>query len=118
MIMFLAMVVQTPAPDIPQVWDVPPPHSGMSGPVFVIVALALVSGFVLVFYPLMRAFARRIEGRFQHDPGIQEELDQLRTSIGEVDNLQHRVAELEERVDFTERMLAQKTPDRLPEGRS
>lgn len=112
--MLLARVVQTPAPDAPQIWNVPPPHSGMSGPVFVIVALALVTGFVLVFYPLMRAFARRIEGRFQHDPGIQEELDQLRTSIGEVDNLQHRVAELEERVDFTERLLAkQREADRL-----
>jgi hypothetical protein len=111
----LEILLQTPPPDIPP-FVVQQSH-GMSGPVFVIVALAVVAGFVLVFYPLMRAFARRIEGRFQHDPGIQEELEHLRTSIGEVDNLQHRVAELEERVDFTERMLAQRTPDRLPEGR-
>ena len=107
-------LAQTPAPDIP----IFPPSPGMSGPVFVIGLLALVTGFVLVFYPLMRAFARRIEGRNQLDPAIHDELDQLRARVGEVDHLQQRVAELEERVDFTERMLAQRAaPERLPEGR-
>ncbi len=111
----LQVVVQTPAPDIPQVFV---QQGHMSEQVFVIVALAVVIGFVLVFYPLMRAFARRIEGRSRPDPALQDELEQIRARVGEVDGLQHRVAELEERVDFTERMLAQRpAPERLPEGR-
>ena len=110
------ILVQTPPPDIPPFGV--PAGGGMSEPVFVIVALAVVAGFVFVFYPLMRAFGRRIEGRHhQLDPALQEELEQLRARVAEVDSLHHRVAELEERVDFTERMLAQRTPERLPEGR-
>jgi hypothetical protein len=31
----------------------------------------------------------------------------MQQRLSEVDSLQHRVAELEERVDFTERLLAQ-----------
>ena len=112
----LQVVVQTPAPDVPPF--IVPPHEAFPAPVFVIVALAVVTGVVLVLFPLMRALARRIEGRHQLDPGIQDELDQLRARVSEVDSLQHRVAELEERVDFTERMLAQRaSPERLPEGR-
>lgn len=107
------MLLQTPAPDFP----LPPPDS-MPAPVFVIVALAVVIGAVLLFYPLLRALARRIEGRHQLDPALLEELEQLRARVAEVEGLQHRVAELEERVDFTERMLAQRaSPERLPEGR-
>lgn len=111
----IVMQTPTPPPSVPQVWEVP--HSSMSEPVFVIVALAVVIGFVMVFYPLMRAFARRIEGRHQLDPGLQDDLEQLRSRAADVDSLHQRVGELEERVDFTERMLAQKTPDRLPESR-
>ncbi|MEP7324878.1 MAG: hypothetical protein ABI836_02925 [Gemmatimonadota bacterium] len=97
----------------------PPPWVTLPAPVVVIIAVAIVAGVVLVFYPLMRAFARRIEGRSRLDPALQDELEQLRARVGEVDGLQHRVAELEERVDFTERMLAQRAaPERLPEGRS
>lgn len=104
----LHVAVQTPPPDLPT----------FPAPVFVIVAIAIVAGLVLVLFPLMRAIARRIEGRHQLDPAIQEELEELRARVGEVDGLQHRVAELEERVDFTERMLAQRAaPERLPEGR-
>ena len=111
------VVVQTPNPDIPPMPNLPP-WVTLPAPVVVIISVALVAGVVLIFYPLMRAFARRIEGRHQLDPAIHEELEHLRARASEVDGLQHRVAELEERVDFTERMLAQRTaPERLSEGR-
>ncbi len=51
------------------------------------------------FSPLGRALADRIRGRSAGpvpDPQVYEELDQLR----------HELSELQERVDFTERMLA------------
>ena len=110
-------MLQTPAPDFPPL-PMPPPWVTLPPAVVVLITLAMVAGLAFVFYPLMRAIARRIEGRAQLDPGIHEELEQLRARVAEVDALHHRVAELEERQDFTERMLAQRgAPERLPEGR-
>ena len=58
-----------------------------------------------MLWPLMRAFARRIEGRGESRPSGRDRTTRARVS--EVEVLQHRVAELEERVDFAERLLAQ-----------
>jgi Tfp pilus assembly protein PilO len=115
--MILLTFLQTPAPDIPPI-PTPPPWVTLPAPVFVLITVVVVGAAAFVLYPLMRAFARRIEGRSRLDPAIHEELEQLRARAAEVDSLNHRVAELEERVDFTERMLAQRSaPERLPEGR-
>jgi hypothetical protein len=51
--------------------------------------------------PLGQALARRIHG------GTSSELP-LETVMGELDELRGRILELEERVDFSERLLAQK----------
>jgi hypothetical protein len=52
-----------------------------------------------------------------HQPGLGEEITALRNDLegrfGEVEQLQSRVAELENRLDFTERLLAQKEPGTL-----
>jgi len=64
--------------------------------IFVFGGLALVG---LSFSPVGRAVAERIRGKHgaaAPDPQVYEELDQLR----------HDMTELQERVDFTERMLA------------
>lgn len=98
---------ETPAPP----WETLPPQ------VVVIIALAMVAGFTIVFWPLMRALARRIEGKARTDPALLEEMDQMRQRLAEVDTLTFRLGELEERLDFAERMLAQrKEPNRLPGG--
>ena len=48
---------------------------------------------------------------------LTEEVESLRARMGEVEGQQHRLAELEERLDFTERLLAQsREPDRLARG--
>ncbi len=62
---------------------------------------------MLILWPIMRAFGRRLEGRGSPDPAIKADIDHLHARLGEVDSLQSRVLELEERVDFTERLLAQ-----------
>jgi Tfp pilus assembly protein PilO len=81
--------------------------------VLMIVLAALVAT-TLILWPLVRAFARRLEGKGGADPALRSEVEQLHVRVGEVDALQARVAELEERVDFTERLLAQnREPDRL-----
>ena len=56
--------------------------------------------FLLSVSPVGRALAERIRGQAQpaHDPEL----------LAEVDALRHDVAELHERVDFAERLLAQR----------
>jgi hypothetical protein len=88
-------------------------HGGPPGSVLLIIIAALTAA-VVILWPVMRAFGRRLEGRGGGDPALQSDVEQLHTRLGEIDALQARVAELEERVDFTERLLAQnREPDRL-----
>ena len=62
----------------------------------------------------LAAFGRRLEGRGATDPTLKADIDHLHARLAEVDTLQSRVLELEERVDFTERLLAQsQQPSRL-----
>ena len=81
-------------------------HNGP--PIALLIVIAALTAAVIILWPIMRALGRRLEGKgASHDPALQQELEQLRAQVGDLDTLQHRVAELEERVDFTERLLAQ-----------
>jgi Tfp pilus assembly protein PilO len=103
------MMLQDPMPPAP---PVPPPpfDPNLFPPPFVLlIVIAAIAGTVIIFWPLMRALAHRLEGRGS-DSALRAELEQLHARVGEVDALHARVAELEERVDFTERLLAQAQP--------
>jgi hypothetical protein len=76
-------------------------------PAVVMIVGAALTALVIILWPLMRAFARRLEGKGNMDTALRAEVDQLQARLSEVDTLHHRIAELEERVDFTERLLAQ-----------
>jgi hypothetical protein len=79
------------------------------------VVLLLSAGLILaaLIWPLIRAFARRIEGGVATSE-MRAELDGLRERVRQLEEMQPRMAELEERVDFTERVVAQgREPDRL-----
>ena len=79
----------------------------------VIMLLALLGTVLLIFWPLARALARRME-RGGAAAELQGEVDALRQRVEQLEHGQTRVAELEERVDFAERLLAQsREPDRL-----
>ena len=77
-----------------------------------ILALVLIFGggtaIALAFSPVGRALADRIRhrpGLIEPDPAVHEELARLRDDV----------TELQERVDFTERVLAQRPePNRFP----
>ncbi|MDX2060443.1 MAG: hypothetical protein SFV24_21715 [Gemmatimonadales bacterium] len=90
-----------PAPPEIFVQAGPPPEVLIAG---VVIVGIIVSGIILL--PLIRAWARRLEGR-SGDPALAAEVDHLRTRVAELEGIHHRVAELEERVDFSERLLAQ-----------
>lgn len=104
------IVTQFPDPAVVPPWVTLPPA------VTFLIALAFIGGVVAVFWPLMRAIARRIEGKGRVDPALLEELDHLRARMGDLEAMQGRMAELEERVDFTERLLAQKSESRELRG--
>jgi hypothetical protein len=112
--------IPTP-PELPQLPEqviihAPSPWVTMPPQVTALIALGFFAACAVILFPLMRAIARRIEGRSTGgDPALHEELDQLRGRLAEIEALQHRVMELEERVDFAERLLAQRRePERLP----
>jgi hypothetical protein len=79
-----------------------------------------VAGTIVLRGPLGRALARAIElgaagGR---PPEDEARVAQLEQRVAELEAGQTRLAELEERVDFAERMLIrQDAPVRLPGGR-
>jgi hypothetical protein len=72
--------------------------------IVMIVFLGLLATTV-VLWPVMRALARRLEGRAAPDPALRAEIEHLHQRLGEMDTLQTRVGELEERLDFAERLL-------------
>lgn len=94
----LQVVTPPPAPEALPPWVF---NSGPSPVVFLIPIVAIiVTGIVL--YPLLRAWARRLEGRSAGSA----ELDELRARVASLEEQAMRVPELEERLDFAERLLA------------
>jgi len=101
-----------PIPPIPEI-QVLPPWMVMPPQVLAIIAIAAVAGIALVLYPIAKALARRLEGRGVSQDLLQQ-VDELRERVRDLEASQHRVAELEERLDFTERLLAQRRDVELP----
>jgi len=87
-----------------------------------ILAIVLIFGggtmVALAMSPIGRAIAARIRGGGAGavpSEELQRALDSSRGVLDEVENLRRDVSELQERVDFTERMLArQREEPRLP----
>jgi hypothetical protein len=79
------------------------------------VVLLLGVGLIIaaLVWPLIRAFARRIEGGVA-SVEMQAELDTVRERVRQLEELAPRMLELEERLDLTERVVAHpREPDRL-----
>lgn len=77
------------------------------------VLVGIVLGLLIVgFGPIGRAVARKIDGK----GGAAPDLEALRQEHqGDLDAVRERMVELEERLDFTERLLArQREPGQLP----
>lgn len=79
-------------------------------PVVLLIVIAALTAAVIILWPIMRAFGRRLEGKAAVDPVLRGDVEQLQMRLAEVDTLHARVTELEERVDFAERLLAQGQP--------
>jgi hypothetical protein len=105
------MIQQIPSPPSPPPFDPNLIFLNDGGPpaIVMIVFMALLATTVIL-WPVMRALARRLDGKSAADPALHAEIEQLHQRLGEVDALHQRVGELEERIDFTERMLARAQP--------
>lgn len=69
---------------------------------------------VKIFGPLGQALALRLGGGSHGNPQLEERVERL---AEELDRVKGELAETHERLDFTERLLAQsRTPDQLPRG--
>jgi len=89
-----------------------------------ILAIVLIFGggtlVALAMSPIGRAFAARIQGGHAGAGAVpaadvQRALDSSQAVLDEVEGLRREITELQERVDFTERMLArQREGGRLP----
>jgi len=105
------MLLQDPVPPMPPIGPQLDPNllfmnEGVP-PVFILIPVVALIAITIILWPIMRALARRLERKGNPDPALRAEVEQLHTRLAEMDSLQSRLLELEERVDFTERLLAQ-----------
>ena len=102
-------VITTPLPPLP-------PWAMMNPAALTLTASIFFAVVFMLALPLVKAIARRIEGKhLAPDPGLLAELEDLRSRTAELEQNQNRIHELEERIDFTERLLAQQREQaRLP----
>jgi hypothetical protein len=90
----------------------------MSSDNVAILSLAFLVAAAVLLRPVFRAWARRLEGGAASSD-VQREMDELRERVAELEGDHGHLQELAERVDFAERMLAQRNePARLPADRS
>ena len=90
-----------------------PDASVIDGVVPVLITLAVMGAAVVILGPLARALARRVDGGAGAKE-LQAEVDELRGRVTQLEDGQGRLAEVEERLDFAERMLARPhEPDRV-----
>ena len=106
--------VPTPAPPPPEVITIG--GGGLPEELFILLTLAVIA---VMAWPLIRAIARRIEGR--GDVSLQRQVEELEQRVSELSQREVRMSELEERLDFAERLLAQRSdvvqlPRRTGEG--
>lgn len=103
-------MMQTPLPPLPQV-----------GPEMIpawvpfIAALAIIIGGIVLF-PLVRALARRIEGKAIEADQLRAEVEALHQRVAELEQVENRMVELENRIEFSERLLTQHRADQLQRG--
>jgi Tfp pilus assembly protein PilO len=100
-------MLQVPTPLPPEMFPTLPPWVTLPPGVTLLIVVAIVGGATILLLPLVRALARRLEGRSREDPALRGEMDHVRARLSEIDSLQLRLSEMEERLDFAERMLAQ-----------
>ena len=94
-------------------------NSDAVAPMVIFVVLALsAAGTLILRGPLGRALAKRIEGTKSADEETVQRQEEVEARLQSLELIQERILELEERLDFAERLLAgQRSSEPLPQGR-
>jgi hypothetical protein len=87
---------------------------GMPFEQFVIMLATIIGSVVVLRGPIGRALASRIEGRRALEPAEMQELFDLRARVASLEEGQSQLTEVQERLDFAERLLAQQRSPELP----
>jgi len=80
-----------------------------------IVTVMIASFIAALLYPVVRAYARRMEAGARTG-GLQDELSEMAARVEELQQGQARILELEARLDFAERVLIQQRDAGAPES--
>ena len=83
-------------------------------PVFVLVPLAGMAIGMVCMIGIYKLAIRWMDRKRLPAGDLADEVDRLRGEVDALGDVGLRVDELEERLDFAERLLAQRQPDRLP----
>lgn len=91
-------------------------------PFLFVLALAAMGTITAIVGVIARAVLRYQDrqlkaGRGEAPSDVRAELEELRAQLAEQQDLRQRVLDIEERLDFTERLLTQAKQDRLEAGR-
>ncbi len=105
----------TPPPDIPP--EVVAWLQGIPPQLVLIVILAVLAMGAGLLFVLVRGIARRLEGG-ANIRELRAEVEAMRQRLAEIEDGGTRIADLEERLDFSERVLAQVQRERLPGAHS
>jgi hypothetical protein len=83
----------------------------------VMMSIMIAAGGGYAVIVLVSAWAKRLERRGgTTDPALDAEVGRLRDRVHELEGAEERLAELEERLDFAERMLTQAREARIGPG--
>lgn len=80
-----------------------------------VVLLTACISAAAVLFPLTRAWANRLEGKIG-DEGAGERVEELSGRVNELETQLARLNEVEERLDFTERLLGRRPGLRITPG--
>jgi hypothetical protein len=87
-----------------------PDYVWIQNVVFPLIGMAMGGfGIFAVYRTLNRALDRRHEARLGVNPGLADQVERLQGRVEQLELQTERVQELEERLDFAERMLAQQS---------
>ena len=77
------------------------------GPMVVLSVISIsVAAILILRGPIGRALGKRLEGTSAPDSDLVQRVEELETRLLVVEQVEGRLAEVEERLDFAERLLA------------